>query len=78
MKLTNGSKVAVIGGGPAGSFFTHFILEDAKKMGLKEGLFRNIMNPFFKTSKTSFLISPLYDTLGNSFSPLESKLLIAW
>jgi len=33
--------------------------------------------PFFKTSKTSFLIPPFYDTDGNSFSPLESKLFIA-
>jgi len=35
MKLIDGSKIAVVGGGPAGSFFTHFILEDAKKLGLK-------------------------------------------
>ncbi|WP_294966848.1 cache domain-containing protein, partial [Sulfurimonas sp.] len=31
-----------------------------------------IMVPFFKTSKTSFLISPLYDTSGNSFCLLGS------
>ena len=36
-----------------------------------------IMNPFFKTSKSSFLIPPLYDTSGNSFAPLGSKLLSA-
>ena len=36
-----------------------------------------IMLPFFKTSKLTFLIPPLYDTCGNSFSPLESELLIA-
>nr|WP_321778190.1 hypothetical protein [Sulfurimonas sp.] len=36
-----------------------------------------IMVPFFKTSKTSFLILPLYDTSGNSFAPLGSKLLTA-
>ena len=38
---------------------------------------KTIMSPFFKTSKTSFLIPPFYDTDGNSFSPLESKLFIA-
>jgi hypothetical protein len=37
----------------------------------------SIMNPFFKTSKSSFLIPPLYDTSGNSFTPLVSKLLSA-
>jgi len=40
----------------------------------------NIMLPFVKTSKLSFLISLLgltYDTLGDSFAPLESKLLTA-
>ncbi|WP_321779053.1 integrase arm-type DNA-binding domain-containing protein [Sulfurimonas sp.] len=37
----------------------------------------SIMVPFFKTSKTSFLILPLYDTSGNSFAPLGSKLLTA-
>ena len=36
-----------------------------------------IMVPFFKTSKTSFLISPFYDTSGNSFTPSGSKLLAA-
>ena len=35
-----------------------------------------IMLPFFKTSKTTFLISSSYDTDGNSFSPLNPKLLI--
>ncbi len=35
------------------------------------------MNPFFKTSKSSFLIPPFYDTNGNSFAPLGSKLFIA-
>ncbi len=34
MKLTNDSRVAVIGGGPAGSFFSFFILEFAKEKGL--------------------------------------------
>jgi hypothetical protein len=36
-----------------------------------------IMNPFFKTSKSSFLIPPLYDTSGNSFTPFETRLFIA-
>ncbi len=35
------------------------------------------MNPFFKTSKSSFLIPPFYDTNGNSFAPLGSKLFLA-
>ena len=34
------------------------------------------MNPFFKITKSSFLIPPLYDTSGNSFAPLEFKLLM--
>ena len=38
---------------------------------------RDIMNPFFKTSESSFLIPPLYDTSGNSFTPLETRLLSA-
>jgi len=36
-----------------------------------------IMLPFVKTSKLSFLIPQTYDTCG-SFSPLETKLLVAW
>ena len=34
LKLVNGSRVAVIGGGPAGSFFSLFLLEFAKDRGL--------------------------------------------
>ncbi len=34
-RLKNGSKVAVIGGGPSGSFFAHFLLKLAHKKGLK-------------------------------------------
>jgi len=41
------------------------------------GIVEAIMLPFFKTSKTSFLIPPLYDTSGNSFAPLGSKLFSA-
>ncbi len=33
-KLDDGSQVAVIGGGPAGSFFSYFLLEMAWRMGL--------------------------------------------
>ena len=36
-----------------------------------------IMHPFFKTSKSDFLIPPNHDTFCNSFSPLEFKLLTA-
>ncbi len=32
--LKNGSKIAIIGGGPAGSFFAHFAALHAKKMGI--------------------------------------------
>lgn len=35
-----------------------------------------IMHPFFKTSKTTFLIPSSYDTDCNSFPPLKSRLLI--
>jgi len=35
LKLENGSKVAVIGGGPAGSFFTYFLLEMAGRVKLQ-------------------------------------------
>lgn len=34
MKLVNGSRVAVIGGGPAGSFFSYFLLTMAKRADL--------------------------------------------
>jgi len=34
-ELGDGSRVAVIGGGPAGSLFSYFLLEFAKKMGFK-------------------------------------------
>ena len=33
-KLRNGSKIAVIGGGPSGSFFGYFLLDLAKRSGL--------------------------------------------
>ena len=35
MKLENGSRVAVMGGGPAGSFFSYFLLDMAERVGLK-------------------------------------------
>ena len=34
MRLGDGSRVAVIGGGPAGSFFSFFLLETASRVGL--------------------------------------------
>ena len=34
MKLENGSRVAVMGGGPAGSFFSYFLLTMAERAGL--------------------------------------------
>ena len=35
MFLDNGSRVAVIGGGPAGSFFTYFLFEMAERIGME-------------------------------------------
>jgi len=35
LKLEDGSRVAVIGGGPAGSFFSYFLLQMAQRIGLK-------------------------------------------
>ena len=35
MKLEDGSRVAVMGGGPAGSFFSYFLLTMAERAGLK-------------------------------------------
>ena len=35
MKLENGSRIAVMGGGPAGSFFSYFLLTMAERAGLK-------------------------------------------
>jgi len=37
----------------------------------------SIMHPKIKTSKSNILISPLYDTSGNGFTPFASKLLSA-
>ena len=33
-RLGDGSRVAVVGGGPAGSFFSYFLLETAARMGI--------------------------------------------
>jgi len=33
MRLDNGSRVAVIGGGPAGTFFSYFLIEMAERLG---------------------------------------------
>src|SRR5512141_2261748 len=35
LSLDEGSRVAVIGGGPAGSFFSYFLLDMAERTGLK-------------------------------------------
>ncbi len=34
LRLTDGSSIAVIGGGPAGSFFAYFLLQLAERVGL--------------------------------------------
>jgi hypothetical protein len=35
LKLKDGSRVGVIGGGPAGSFFSYFLLDMAERVGLR-------------------------------------------
>src|SRR3990170_2606668 len=35
LKLDSGSRVAVIGGGPAGSFFSYFLLDMARRLGIE-------------------------------------------
>ena len=34
LQLNDGSSIAVVGGGPAGSFFTYFALDFAKRLDL--------------------------------------------
>ncbi len=54
-------------------------ISDISKLLLKfdnEGKGETIMLLFFQTGKTTFLISPHYDTDCNSFSPLNPKLLM--
>jgi flavin-dependent dehydrogenase len=34
LHLDDGSQVAVIGGGPAGSFFSYFLLDSANRLGI--------------------------------------------
>ena len=38
LALDDGSRVAVVGGGPAGSFFSHFLLDMAEHVGLRVGV----------------------------------------
>ncbi len=38
LKLHSGSHVAVIGGGPAGSFFRYFLLDLAERVGVRGGI----------------------------------------
>src|SRR3990172_5881735 len=38
LSLENGSRIAVVGGGPAGSFFSYFVLQFAKRVGLVIGV----------------------------------------
>ena len=52
------------------SFMFGFFLKDLDHT-------KTIMNPKIKTSKSNILISPLYDTSGNRFTPFSSKLLSA-
>jgi hypothetical protein len=34
LQLDDGSQIAVIGGGPAGSFFSYFLLDIAERVGI--------------------------------------------
>ena len=55
----------------------YFIGLELSKVLLQNSLeVSNIMLPFFKTSKTTFLIPSSYDTDCNSSPPLKSKLLM--
>ena len=38
MRLSNGSRIGVIGGGPAGSFYSYFFLDLAERAGLDVNL----------------------------------------
>lgn len=38
LQLEDGDRVGVVGGGPAGSFFSYFLLEDAERLGLELSL----------------------------------------
>ncbi len=38
LSLVNGSRIAVVGGGPAGSFFSYFVLQFAKRIDLELGV----------------------------------------
>lgn len=38
LPLTDGARIAVIGGGPAGSFFSYFLLETAERIGMRLGV----------------------------------------
>lgn len=38
LALTDGARIAVIGGGPAGSFFSYFLLETADRIGMRLGV----------------------------------------
>jgi flavin-dependent dehydrogenase len=38
LRLTDGSRVGVVGGGPAGSFFSYFLLQMADRVGLDVGV----------------------------------------
>ena len=50
LKLEDGSRIGIIGGGPAGSFFSYFLLDMAERMGLNITV--NIYEPrdFFQPS----------------------------
>ena len=46
-------------------------------LGLQFDSLQAIMHPKIKTTQSNILISPLYDTRGNGFTPFVSKLLLA-
>ena len=38
LELTDGSRIAVVGGGPSGSFFSYFALDFASRLGIEIGI----------------------------------------
>ncbi len=57
LNLKDGSRVAVIGGGPAGSFFTYFLLKMAEEIDLD--LEVDIFEPRFLLALWTLRLQPL-------------------
>lgn len=80
-KLQNGSKIAVIGGGPAGSFFAHFILKLAReaKISLNVEIYdrKTFLTHLPKDCNmcAGVIGSNLYRRLENEGMPLGAKVI---